>query len=1040
MTVLEYVSDLFADLFGGLFSDSLQERIRIESVEDEQTFSLKDGSLVSIIRIDGSNLQLGNQELAEAAVRMRVVLAPFLSGPGHAVKFTFARDPASAERIAQRAASHSRQQAARLGLKIEDVLSDRECRLAECLVSESNLISVHTRHCGDSDARRHGPSVPKSSQRAGSRLPGCGTDEMYARHVTFVEAMQREFRNFGQLANVLDAVSALREIRASLYPFTNPWKAEWTPRLFNSKADMPTPASPSGMFSIHSAAPTAPPICWQLATEDAEIVAPGIVRIGNALFSGLDVTIAPEILTPFNALVASLTSATSRISWRCAMLIESGGLQSGRIKEQYTRLFAFAAPTRNGRIRDAFDLLREADGADDTIVRLQISFAAWAELEDEKELRRNSAILRRAVESWGNAGADGVTGSPIATVVSSVPGITLETTAPPAAAPLSSALAMAPLARQAGPWSSGPILFRTGDGKIWPYRPGSSKQNNWVEIFIGTPGSGKSVAMNAFNLAALLHGVTDGSDGTDLPRVAVIDIGHSSKGLIELIREALPARRRHEAGHFKLKMTPKHAVNVFDTCLGMRKPFASERSFLVNFLIVLCCDGKPGMTGALTGLIGAVVDLAYEDVCDDRNPKRYIAGEVPAVDSAFKEIDFQCRTCPSWWEAADALFAAGRVAEAAMAQSRAVPVLSDLVSASHSEQVISLYGDATDGSNRQPVLASFHRRISEASRDFVILSGPTLFNLGVASVVALDLDEVTSGDGGDGARRQAAAMFMLARHIVMRDWMLDVEEIRAAVISGHMPEIYESYHVRRSESLRRSPKLFCMDEFHRAGRIPGIQQQVLQDIREGRKHNVRIALASQLPEDFENSVLEMASSIFVFSPPSSNSIRCLREMFGLTDHEQSILKTRLAGPSKGGTPVWCIFRHKEGECRQLLYLTLGPAEIWSLSTTPEDVALREMLYDKLGPRLARQTLAARFPHGSAKSEIEARLCRETGGAVSNGSDGGILEAITSEFIAASKFLCPACRGGGSVEAAASSLHFASGQVPSQPRPGMDVRH
>ena len=189
MSILDLVDNLFVDLFGNLLSDSLQERIRIESVEDERTLSLKDGSLVSIISIEGSKLQLSSPELAEAASRMRISLAPFLSDPGHAVKFTFARDPTSAERIAKGAAMHNRRQAKRLGLEVEDMFSDRERKLAECLVRETNLISVHTRQGKGGDPNWcDSPDWP-DQRNHDSHLPGRSRNGVYARHVTFVEAL-----------------------------------------------------------------------------------------------------------------------------------------------------------------------------------------------------------------------------------------------------------------------------------------------------------------------------------------------------------------------------------------------------------------------------------------------------------------------------------------------------------------------------------------------------------------------------------------------------------------------------------------------------------------------------------------------------------------------------------------------------------------------------------------------------------------------------------------------------------------------------------
>ena len=43
-----------------------------------------------------------------------------------------------------------------------------------------------------------------------------------------------------------------------------------------------------------------------------------------------------------------------------------------------------------------------------------------------------------------------------------------------------------------------------------------------------------------------------------------------------------------------------------------------------------------------------------------------------------------------------------------------------------------------------------------------------------------------------------------------------------------------------------------------------------------------------------------------------------------------------------------------------------------ISTTTEDVAIRNHLYKRLGPAETLQRLALRFPGGSAKSEVERR--------------------------------------------------------------------
>src|SRR4029077_14552402 len=114
-------------------------------------------------------------------------------------------------------------------------------------------------------------------------------------------------------------------------------------------------------------------------------------------------------------------------------------------------------------------------------------------------------------------------------------------------APVSDVNTLLPFTRPASPWPNGALLFRSLDGKPWPYQPGSTLQTTWIDLIYARPGSGKSVLSNAINLALFL------SPGIQrLPRIAIIDIGPSSSGLISLLQEALPYEKRHLVGYHRL--------------------------------------------------------------------------------------------------------------------------------------------------------------------------------------------------------------------------------------------------------------------------------------------------------------------------------------------------------------------------------------------------------------------------------------------------------------------------------------------------------
>ncbi len=75
---------------------------------------------------------------------------------------------------------------------------------------------------------------------------------------------------------------------------------------------------------------------------------------------------------------------------------------------------------------------------------------------------------------------------------------------------------------------------------------------------------------------------------TRLPRIAIIDIGPSSSGLISLLKEALPHDRQHYVAYHRLRMTPDYSINPFDTQLGCRYPLAARARIFSEFCHVAC--------------------------------------------------------------------------------------------------------------------------------------------------------------------------------------------------------------------------------------------------------------------------------------------------------------------------------------------------------------------------------------------------------------------------------------------------------------------
>jgi intracellular multiplication protein IcmB len=544
------------------------------------------------------------------------------------------------------------------------------------------------------------------------------------------------------------------------------------------------------------------------------------------------------------------------------------------------------------------------------------------------------------------------------------------------------------------------VLFRSPDGKVLPFQPGSSKQTTWISLAFARPGSGKSVLMNVTNFALCL------SDKLKrLPRISIIDIGPSSSGLISLIKEALPQDQRHLAVYERLRNTKDYSINPFDTQRGARFPTPAHRSFLMNLVTLLVTDpAKQEPPEGMSGLVMDAIDEVYRQKMDKVNPKRYSRQIDQEIDEAIDKHRIEIDSKTSWWEIVDGLFKIGEVRLAGKAQRHAVPTLGDLPLAANSEKMRQKYEMKIVGTG-EDLIKGFCRMISNSQDRYPLLAYPTAFDLGDARVIALDLDEVARG-GGVSGDRQTQVMYMLARQMASGDFYLNEMDIQGfpAPEEVSLPptvpvEAYKIYHKKRIQDIREDLKRVCYDEFHRTSSSKVVRDQVILDMREGRKWNVDIMLASQAVQDFDDTMVNFATAIYIMDPGNAENLAALDKKFGLSPAENHALANNVHGPGPAGVTFMARFETVQGSYSSLLTLTVGALEMWALNTTVESVAIRKRLYERVGPKKARLILARAFPQGSAKSYVEERKSKvKTEGMLDEKAEENIYDSISEELI------------------------------------------
>jgi len=288
----------------------------------------------------------------------------------------------------------------------------------------------------------------------------------------------------------------------------------------------------------------------------------------------------------------------------------------------------------------------------------------------------------------------------------------------------------------------------------------------------------------------------------------------------------------------------------------------------------------------------------------------------------------------------------------------------------------------------------FTRYIMSFIRKYPTLSTPTCIDFGPARVIVLDLQNVAP-TGSAESDRQTEQMYLLGRHILARNFFLHPDYIQ------DVPERVQAYHAPRFLEIKETLKRLDLDEYQRTKRCRYTREQVVRDVREGRKHNTQVGVTSQISGDYDDELISLSTARFILGAGDEKEAKNIAKLFSLSNAAAAVVEYKLKGPDPkgGGAPFLAIIEADGIRHEQMIVNSLGPVELWALSTTPVDVALRTRLYDRLGPIEARRRLARVFFTGSAKTEIERRKTkRMRGGDDESQAVHGVVDELAHELI------------------------------------------
>lgn len=995
----------------GLLKTDVEDYCDLETIDGGRAIVAQDGSLASIVRFNGTKSVLGREQFERLIQLLDSSFSVYFKNRGHQLQVVFRRD-LDARGALERNAIQQRSTADRLSLGIHDLIDESVEKYSQYVYDEDCYLVFWSRPALLDTVEAKLATQATNEFRKESNWPATSDAQnllrpisyLRDRHLSFVSKITDDLSSpeFGCSVDVLDVDEALRSVRRSVYPdlTTDDWKAAIPgtkiPFRWKSNGDI------EDMSEL-----LYPPLPRQIMTATAEIGKNGsenlpdsnTVRVGSRVYAPLMVAVPPREPQYFNTLFNSLNRAETRengvtraLPYSISFMLESDGMSVMAFKSIFASLLSITSE-QNRNINLATKTLNEYRRDGGCIVKLRIAAMTWAGIDPDgiKELALRKSKLWRTLEGWGNPVVLERTGNPMIAFQTNALGLTTKHIGEPCPAPLDDAIALLPLTRPASPFSTGSTIYRSLDGKILRYQRFSSEQTTWITLISGKPGSGKSVLMNNNNVeCCLMPGITR------LPYIGIIDIGVSSSGFIDLIRDSLPENMRHLAIYKRLQNSERDCINPMDTPLGKREPLPKDREFIKNFLSILVTPperrGKP--YEGMSNFVGRMIDLAFQkksDRLEKASPETYKPGHNAVVDEAVAKLGYKILPATTYWELVDALFKAGYIYEAEVAQRYAVPTLNDLVGVASSEEVDAEYGGVMAEGNR-PLIKAFSLGIREAVGDYPIFSSHTRFDIGSARVISLDLQDVAI-IGSDSAYKQTALMYMIARQSFMKKVAFSKEDL------PYFDDLYKPYYDRLINDIVDENKVLCMDEFHKTGGHDGLKLQVLTDGREARKWNLEIILASQLMEDF-GELTKIATALFILDSGTEETRRWLRDNIGLKPVEESALVNYVHGANAHGATFLARFSTKNATYSQLFTMTAGAMRLWALSTTAEDRKLRGLLYEAMPRQQARRLLAKRFPGGSCKKLVE-RLKEETfRGAdfVDDDMESSVIERIAKELI------------------------------------------
>lgn len=954
----------------------------LDSTEGHYNILLDNGSMMTILAYDGTRTLVEQAVFYKFLNNLSGKLSVYLNKGCHQFGMVFRRDLNPTSDI-YKIGEMQKATATALGLDVDYLIEEAQEIYSKYVYDETNYIVLITQPTALDESEAQLEAKRRNLQFKGIVIPGMADSQniffvssyLKSEHETYVESVTSAFNDtdFAGQIKKLDVAEAIKSIKKSVSPHTT--DTNWTPQIpYTTGQFRKVFARVKQNYNPGDASH----LLWQplaeqimrstISAADSSSHYPiGSIITENRIYSPLLVACPPSSLVNFNDLFVSLNNASTTlpdgsqraIPFAVSFMLKGDGFSTIALKKSLAGILAVAS-VENANIKGAIASLKDYKDESGVIVEMSMSAMTWAENNtygiDEIHVRRSK--LWRVIESWGGAQVTEKGGDPILGYTSCIHGLSAKHHAPKYCAPLWEALHFMPWCRQASPYPMGTIMNRSLDGKLMKIQPFSSELSTWIKLFVGRPGTGKSVAMNndIFE-TCLIPGLKR------LPFIFMVDVGLSSRGPVDVIKNNIKPELKHLATYRRLKNDIRFAINPLDVAVGRMHPVSDELEAMVSFLSTLItpveASGKPekGLSNFLSMLIEQTF-VSKKEGTEKGKPNLYEPHRNQELDGFLHKLNIDT-SGKSYYELVNILHDKRAYRARDLCQRYAMPILTDMISvAATNPEITSRYENARTESG-ESIIEMFNRNMSEAISMYPIFTEHTKFDIDTARIIALDLQDVIGKNP-----KQSSLFFQIARMSGKKRIAFTQDDVET------FPPNFRPYYERLVREISEDPKVFAYDELHNAKRDEGLFAELLRDCRESRKWNMGLKFASQLMSDF-GDIPSMATSFVIADRGTDVTRKFTKEAISLSDSEVLALE-HSPSLSPEGLIYFSKTISKNGAFVSLMILTLGPRRMWSFTSDAKDRVLKESLVQMIGnERDAIEILAMSYPKG-ARQAMEKR--------------------------------------------------------------------